>query len=83
MDKYDDEEDDLSIWNLNTTDDEENDDTKDPFETAKPSPSELVQIETALSSHISAVPIVASKSPVFPSSQVPDSLSFIYASRKT
>ena len=65
VDKYDGEEDDLSIWNLNTTDDEENDDTKDPFETAKPSPSESVQLETALSSHISAVSIVVTKAPVF------------------
>ena len=64
VDKYDGEEDDLSIWNLNTTDDEENDDTKDPFETAKPSPSESVQLETALSSHIFAVPIVVTKAPV-------------------
>ena len=65
VDKYDDEEDDLSICNLNTTDDEENDETKDPFETAKASPSELEQIDTALSSHIFAVPIVVTKAPVF------------------
>ena len=36
MDKYEDEEDDLPTRNLSTTDDEENDETKDIFETDRP-----------------------------------------------
>ena len=37
--KYDDKKDDLPTWNQSTTDDEENDETEDPFDIAKPYPS--------------------------------------------
>ena len=39
MYKYDDKNDDLPTWNQRTTDDEENDETEDLFDAAKPYPS--------------------------------------------
>ena len=65
------------------TDDEKNDETKDQIDPDKKSPSVAAQIETALFAYIAAVPISATKVPVLPSSQVPDSLSSIYTSIKT
>ena len=67
---------------LSTTDYEENDETEDKTEPAKQSPSAEAQMETYIFSPISVVPIIATKSPVFPSSQVPAILSSIYTSRR-
>ena len=62
-------------YQLITTDGEENDETEDRIEPAKQSPSAVSQIETDIFSSISEVPIVSKKDPVFPSAQVPVSLS--------
>ena len=51
LDKDYDKEDDLPTQKLSTTDDEENDETEDPFEPAKPSPSAAAPI-TQLYHHI-------------------------------
>ena len=48
-------------YQLITTDDEENDETEDPIEPAKQSPSVAAQIETALFLSIAVLPIVAKK----------------------
>ena len=57
--KYDDKKYDLPAWNQSSTDDEENDETEDPFDTAKPYPSLEAKIEIYLSSTIDTVPILA------------------------
>ena len=49
-------------YQLITTDDEENDETEDPIEPAKQSPSVAAQIETALFLSIAVLPIVAKNS---------------------
>ena len=67
---------------MSTTNDEDNDETKNPIETAKKSPSAAAQMYTALFTSIDAVTIVATKAPVFPIYQVTASLSSIYTSRK-
>ena len=59
-----------------------NDEIKNSIDPAKQSPSARAQIETALFEYIAAVPIVTTKAPVFPCSQVPSSLSSIYTSMK-
>ena len=59
MYKYYDKNDNLPTWNQSTTDDEENDETEDPFDTAKPYPSVESKIEIHLSSTIDTVPIFA------------------------
>ena len=59
-----------------------NQETKDPIDPAKQSPSAAAQTDTALFASIYAVTIVATKAPVFPSAKVPDSLSSISTSRK-
>ena len=74
MDKDDDEENNLPIWNLSTTNGKENDETEDPIDPDKPSFSAVEQIETYLPSPISAVPTVATKAPIFPIAKVPASL---------
>ena len=58
------------------------DETKDSIEAAQSSPSAGSQIDTAQFSSIAAVTIVATKYPVFPSTQVPSNLSSISTSRK-
>ena len=75
MNKYDDEEDDSPTRDLSTTDDEENNETEDPFDSGKPSPIVAAQIEIAVKSPIAAVPILVTNTPVFPSAKVPTSLS--------
>ena len=67
-------------YQVSTTNDEENDENKDPIEPAKQSPSNAAQIETALFSYIASVHIVGTKDPVFPSAKVPASLSSISTS---
>ena len=62
---------------MSTTDDKENDETKDPIDTAKPSHCDSEPIETALPSTISEVPIVATRVPVFTINKVPASLPYI------
>ena len=59
--KYDDKKYDLPAWNQSSTDDEENDETEDPFDTAKPYPSLEAKIEIYLSSTIDTVPIFATR----------------------
>ena len=78
---YDKKDDSSPYKQLSNTDDEENDETEnqiDPSKPYKPSPSVAAQINTALPSPIAIVPIVATKATVFPSSEVPTSLSSIY-----
>ena len=82
MDKDDNDEDYLPTWNPSTTDNEENDETEDPIDPDKPSPSDVAKIETDLQSLIVAVPIVAIKAPVFPSDKVHSCLSSKSISRK-
>ena len=82
VDINDDEEDDFQKYQLSTTYDEENDETVDPIDTDKLSPSDVAQIEIALPLPISEVRIVATNAPVFPSSKVPVSLSPISIPRK-
>ena len=53
-------------YHISTTSDEENYETEDPIETTKPSPSVVTQNDTDLPSPIDAVPIVATRAPVFP-----------------
>ena len=55
---------------------------KDPIGPDKSSPSSTAKFETALPSHIAALHIVATISPVFTSTQVPAGLSLIYIPRK-
>ena len=62
-------------YQLSTTDDEKNDETKDSIEAAKQSPSDAAQIDTYLFASIATVPIVAKKSQVFPCAQETASLS--------
>ena len=59
-----------------------NDETKDPINPAKQSPSAEAQIETSIFASIVTVPIVATKAPLFPISQVSASLSYISTSSK-
>ena len=49
---------------MDTTDDEEQVVTIDPIETYKPSPSDAAPIGTSKPSHITAVPVVATRAPV-------------------
>ena len=65
MDKDDDEENNLPIWNLSTTNGKENDETEDPINPDKPLFRAAEKIETALPSPISSVPIDATKARVF------------------
>ena len=65
VDTNDNEEYDFTKYQMSTTDDEENDETEDLIDTAKPSPSDAAQIETDLTSPISALPIVAIKVQIF------------------
>ena len=57
MDNNYDEEDDFPKYQLSTTDDDEGDETEDPIDLAKPSPSAAVKIQIYLPSPIAAVPI--------------------------
>ena len=52
-------------YQLNTTNDEKNYETKYSINPAKQSPSSAAQIDTAIFSFIAAVLIVSTKSPVF------------------
>ena len=65
MDKDDDEENNLPIWNLSTTNGKENDETEDPIDPDKPSFSAVEQIETYLPSPIAALPIFEITAKIF------------------
>ena len=82
MDTNDDEEDYFPTCQLIATDDEANDETEDIIDTSKPSHGTTSEIETDLPSPITAVPIVATKTPVFTSAKVPAILLSIYVPRK-
>ena len=69
-------------YQLNTTNDEKNYETKYSINPAKQSPSSAAQIEMSLFASISTVPIVATKDPVFPSAKVPAILWSIFTSSK-
>ena len=51
----------IKKYQLSTTDDEENYETDYPIDPDKPPPSSAAQIDIALPSSISALPIVATK----------------------
>ena len=52
-------------YQLISTNDEENDETEYPIDPDKPSHGATAQIDTDIPSPIAAVPIVATKAPVF------------------
>ena len=76
MNTNDDEEDYFNIT------DEENDETGDPIDPAKPSPNATAQIDTDIPSPITAATIVATKATVFPSAKVPAIVLSISVPRK-
>ena len=82
MNTNDDEEDYFPKYQLSTTDYEENDETEDPIDLAKPLPSDTEKVEKYTPSPIATVPIVATKAPYFLSVKGPANLLPISVPRK-
>ena len=63
----------LPIYQVSTTNNEDNGETEDQIKTDKPSPSDAAKNGIDLISTIAAVPMVMKIALAFPSSEVPDS----------